>query len=105
LKRTVSFARRIGTVRFEAARGQEVDIPLFPGIFKHAAPDELAGLLSSAAAVRKYTCEALRTAAWPILREFPREWLKTCIPLARLRPGRLRALEFLLESPRRPTAE
>ena len=105
MKRTVCFVSRIGSVRFEAAPGQTVEIPLFPGILKHPAPGELAGLLRCPAAVRKYTCEALRSAAWPILREFPREWLKVCIPLARLRPGRRQAIEFLLEertsSPRR----
>ena len=96
MKRTLTFARSFGVVRFEAFPGQVLDIPLFSGIFKHAPPRELAGLLSSAAAIRKYTCEAMRTAAWPILREFPREWLRACIPLADLRPGRRRALEFLL---------
>lgn len=92
----MTFAHSVGFVRFEAAPGQVYEIPLFPGIFKHAAPSELAELLTSAAAVRKYTREALRTAAWPLLREFPRDWLKACLPHAHLKPGRLRALEFLL---------
>jgi len=96
VKRTVAFARSLGTVRFESMPGQVFEIPLFPGIFKHAAPGELAELLSNTAAVRKYTFEALRTAAWPLLREFPREWLIALLPHAQLRPGRLRALEFLL---------
>jgi hypothetical protein len=96
MKRTVTFARSVGTVRFQALPGQIFEIPLFPGIFKHAVPGELAKLLSNAAIVRKYTCEALRTAAWPLLREFPRDWLRACLPLANLRPGRRRALEFLL---------
>jgi len=91
------FARSFGTVGFEAAPGQVFQIPLFPGIFKHAAPGELAGLLTDAPTVRKYTCEALRIAAWPILREFPRDWLRACMPLVELPPGRLRALEFLLD--------
>jgi hypothetical protein len=96
MKRTVTFARSLGTVRFEAAPGQVFEIPLFPGIFKHAAPGELAELLSNAAAARKYTCEALRTASWPLLKKFPKDWLRTCLPHVRLRPGRRRALEFLL---------
>ncbi len=73
-----------------------IEIPLFPGIFKHVAPRELAELLSDAAAVRKYTCEALMTAAWPLLKEFPRDWLRVCLPHIHLRPGRRRVLEFLL---------
>jgi hypothetical protein len=96
VKRTVTFAGSVGTVRLEAEGGQIHRIPLFPGIFKHASPGELAELLSKTAVARKYTCEALRTAAWPILREFPRDWLRDCLPLAHLRPGRRRALEFLL---------
>jgi len=96
VKHTVNFAGRTGTLRFEAAPGQVFDIPLFPGILKHASPGELAELLRSPAAVRKYTCAALRSAAWPIVREFPREWLEDCIPQAGLRPGRRQALEFLL---------
>ncbi len=96
MKRTMIFARSIGTVHFEAAAGQVYELPLFPGIFKHAAPSELAELLSNPAAVKKYTLEALRTAAWPLLREFPHDWLRACLPIAHLRPGRRRALEFLL---------
>jgi hypothetical protein len=96
MKRTIAFARSLGTVRFEPTPGQVLEIPLFPGIFKHAAPGELAQLLSNAVAVRKYTREALRTAAWPLLKEFPREWLRSCLPYVHLRPGRRRALEFLL---------
>jgi hypothetical protein len=96
MKRTMTFARSLGTIRFEAAPGQVFEIPLFPGIFKHAAPGELAELLSDAATVRKYTREALRTAAWPILKEFPRDWLRTCLQHVDMRPGRRRALEFLL---------
>jgi len=96
MKRTMAFARSLGAVRFEAAPGMVFQIPLFPGIFKHSAPGELAALLSDAAAVRKYTLEALRTASWPLLKEFPRDWLKMCLPHARLLPGRRRALEFLL---------
>jgi hypothetical protein len=46
--------------------------------------------------VKKYTLEALGTAAWPLLREFPHDWLRAYLPLAHLRPGRRRALEFLL---------
>jgi hypothetical protein len=96
VKRTLTYASKIGTIPFEVARGQVVQLPLFPGILQHVSPSELAGALSSPAAVRKYTCEALRTAAWPILREFPRDWLRSCIPLAGIRPGRREALEFLL---------
>ncbi|MBN1837665.1 MAG: hypothetical protein JW820_17545, partial [Spirochaetales bacterium] len=73
MKRTLTYARKFGSVSFEAAPGRVIQVPLFPGILKHLAPSELSAALSSPAVVRKYTCEALRTAAWPILREFPRE--------------------------------
>ena len=96
MKRTLSYARKIGAVSVEAESGQVLQIPIFPGILKHLAPGDLPSALSNPAVIRKYTCEALRTAAWPVLREFPREWLKTCVPLAGLRPGRRQALEWLL---------
>ena len=36
----------------------------------------------------------LRRAPWPILREFPREWLKECLDAADLPPQRRAAVLF-----------
>ena len=96
MKRTYSFVRSIGTVGARTKMGQIIQIPVFPGILKHPTVDALPGLLAGPAVVRKYTIEALRIAAWPLLRQFPREWLLELAPQADIRPGRLRALEYLL---------
>jgi len=96
MKRTFRFARSIGTVRCEFASGQKVDMPVIPGILKHPTPDMLPSLLRDPEVARKYTIEALRFAAWPILAQFPREWLRECLDRAGLRPSREKALAFLL---------
>ncbi len=76
--------------------GQTVRIPVYPGILKHLMPAELRRLLKDADVARKYTVEALRIAPWPVLREFPGDWLRLCLPDARLSPRRAHALAFLL---------
>jgi hypothetical protein len=78
-----------------------VELPVFAGILKHPRMDELPRLLMNADVAEKYTREALRVAPWPILREFPADWLRARLDSSKLRPERQRALAFLLgvESP------
>jgi hypothetical protein len=98
MKRTYRFAVRTGTVTCALPGARRVVLPVIPGILKHPAPDELSSLLTRPAVVRKYTLAALRYASWPVLRQFPREWLRECVETAPLRPSRKRALRFLLSS-------
>jgi hypothetical protein len=44
----------------------------------------------------KYTREALRIVAWPVLRHFPRGWLLECLPKAGLTESRARAVRLML---------
>ena len=90
------FVKPSGTVVVRMPDGGEIEIPVVQGILKHASPEALAELLKDPRVARKYTLEALRVAPWPVLRLFPREWLKACLPQARLPEGRLKALEFML---------
>ena len=71
-------------------------VPVVPGILKHPTVGQLNRLLKDSDVVRKYTREALRRAPWPVLRQFPREWLEACLPEAGLRPGRASALKYML---------
>ena len=96
MKRTYTFVKKVGTLRYELSTGQEIDIPLFPGILKHLSVGDLAKSLNTPAALLKYTREALKSAPWPVLKEFPRSWLISCMDRAEIREGRRRALEFLL---------
>jgi hypothetical protein len=96
MKKNYTFVKKIGTIRFTTPEGEAIDIPLFPGILKHPSVSELAVVLRSPTAVRKYTYEALMKAPWPVLKEFPAVWLRICMEHAPLRPGRRRAIEFLL---------
>jgi len=96
MKRTYSFVNKVGTLKYELSTGQEIDIPLFPGILKHLSVRDLPKVLNSQAALLKYTREALKSAPWPVLREFPRSWLITCMEKVEIREGRKRALMFLL---------
>ena len=96
MKRTYSFVKKVGTLRYELSTGQEIDIPLFPGILKHLSVRDLPKVTNSRAALLKYTREALKSAPWPVLKEFPRNWLISCLDKAEIREGRRRALEFLL---------
>lgn len=96
MKRSLTFARPRGRVDCRLGAGRTVSLPIFRGILKHLADDQIAPLLEDPEVARKYTREALRKAAWPLLREFPREWLVECLPGVRLRAGRLDALRFML---------
>ena len=96
MKRTYTFVKKVGTLRYELSTGQEIDIPLFPGILKHLSVGDLTKSLNTPAALLKYTREALKSAPWPVLKEFPRSWLISCMARAEIREGRRRALEFLL---------
>jgi len=96
MKRTYRFAESLGSVRCEVSSGRTIEVPVFPGILKHPAAADLPRLLQNADVVRKYTRTALRKAAWQILRRFPREWLKECLADVEVRPGRRKALEYLL---------
>ncbi len=96
MKRSYRFVESVGTVRCALDPGHEVTLPVFPGILKHPTVDELRELLAKPAVARKYTIQALRKAPWPVLREFPRDWLEACLAEADLRAGRVHALRFLL---------
>lgn len=96
MKRTYRFVKKIGTATFRVAEGEEIEIPLFPGILKHLSVQELPKVAGSQAALLKYTREALKSAPWPVLREFPRSWLLACMEEVEIREGRRCALEFLL---------
>ena len=96
MHRRYAFVRKVGTATFHGLGGEEIEIPLFPGILKHLTVQELPKVAASPAALRKYTREALKSAPWPVLREFPRSWLLTCLQEVEIREGRRRALEFLL---------
>jgi len=76
--------------------GRQVLLPVIPGILKHSTPEGLPALLRDPDVAHKYTLEALRMAAWPILRQFPRDWLRECLGAACLKHSREAALTFLL---------
>jgi hypothetical protein len=95
MKRTVVFAKSAGCVTCATSSGL-VTLPIVPGILKHPTPEALPRLLVNPDVARKYTLEALRKASWPILRLFPRAWLRQCLPEAHLHPRRAAAIEFLL---------
>lgn len=96
LKRSLRFVQRAPTVDVKLADGTLLGIPVVTGILKHPAQDRLPTLLRKPEVLRKYTCEALRVAAWPVLRLFPRDWLLDNLPHASVRPGRAEAIRFLL---------
>ncbi len=96
MKRTYRFAKPFGSVDCLLPNDKYVRLPLFMGILKHPSAADLPLLLGDARSAKKYTTEALRVAAWQILREFPRDWLRECLPAASLSESRRRALEFLL---------
>ena len=100
MKRSHTFVGSQGTVVSSLANGQTVELPLVVGILKHPTQDQLAQLLAKPAVVRKYTLEALRVAPWSVLKLFPTCLLEDCLPDARLRPGRRKALEFMLHGSR-----
>jgi len=96
MRRAYQFAKPDGTVTCVLATGRSVTVPVFPGLLKHLTTEALREMLAKPPVVRKYTVEALRHAAWPLLREFPADWLKECLDAADLRPSRRKAVLFLL---------
>lgn len=100
MRRTTRFVQSQGTVTCNLEGGGEVQLPVVPGLLKHPTVDQLRALLVRPKVAEKYTVAALRRAPWLVLRQFPRPWLLQCIPRAGLAQARLRAIEFLLGSPR-----
>ena len=96
MKRSLRYVEHASTVDVMLHDGTRLQIPLIIGILKHPTQDRLPTLLQRPEVLRKYTCEALRIAAWPVLRLFPRDWLLDNLPKAQVRPGREAAIRFLL---------
>jgi len=97
MKRTTYFAKPEGFVTCPAGRHGAVRLPVVQGILKHPDGRELSVmLLESHAVAEKYTREALKCAAWPILRTFPRSWLLKLLKTTKVRPSRRKALRYLL---------
>ena len=96
MKATYRFVEHHEVVTCQLASGKCVQIPVMPGILKHPRPGQLRTLLVKPGVAEKYTIEALRKAAWPILRQFPRAWLRQCLNRAELKPARREAIAFLL---------
>jgi len=96
VKRTSRFLGSDGHVVCKLESGEEILLPVFPGILKHPTASELPGLLVHPNVARKYTREALRRGAWPIPKQFPHPWLLRCLDDACLLERRRRAIEFLL---------
>jgi hypothetical protein len=96
MKRAVQFARPEGFVLFPCGPGRSVRLPLFTGLLKHPAPGQLKRLLKRPEVSTKYTQAALQKAPWPILKWFPRSWLRRVLPTTEMDASRRRAIEFLL---------
>jgi len=96
MKMACRFVRSEATTTCVLPSGRRIAVPVIPGVLKHPEPETLAVMLSRPAVVRKYTVQALQKASWPILAQFPRDWLLECLDHARLNPSRRRALTFLL---------
>jgi hypothetical protein len=96
MKVTYPFVVHHEVVTCRLASGKCIQLPVIPGILKHPHPDQLRTLLAKPGVAEKYTKEALRKAAWPILRQFPREWLRQCLDQVALKPSRHEAIAFLL---------
>jgi hypothetical protein len=97
MRRTYRFAVSAGWVTCDLPDGRRVTLPVVPGILKHPMPEQLPSLLVEPNTARKYTVEALKHASWPVLRLFPKDWLRDRLPDARLPDRRREALLFLLE--------
>ena len=96
MMRKYKFAECEGYVKCIMPDGKNIEIPVFQGILKHPTSKMLFTILKDYNVMKKYTCEAIRKASWPILAEFPREWLKKCMKDFPLSKGRKKALDFLL---------
>jgi len=96
MKVDYQFVEHHEAVTCQLPSGESVQLPVIPGILKHPRPDQLRAMLAKPGVAEKYTMEALRKAAWPILRQFPRAWLRQCLDRAVLKPSRRKAIGFLL---------
>jgi hypothetical protein len=96
VRRTYRFVEATQMVTCRFPSGRHVTVPAIPGIMKHPPPERLPELLRRPEVVEKYTSLALAKAAWPILRQFPRVWLRTRLDVVPMRRSRRRALVFLL---------
>jgi len=96
MRSTYRFAKHREVARCQLTSGERIEVPVIPGILKHPHPDQLGELLTNPRVAEKYTKEALRKAAWPILSQFPRAWLRRCMDGASLPPTRRKAIAFLL---------
>lgn len=96
MKMSYSFTTSLGQAECCLPDGQKLVLPVIAGILKHPSAEMLPVLLSRPESARKYSVTALQKAAWPVLRQFPRDWLLHCLPFAHLRPSRERALRYLL---------
>ena len=97
MKRTFCFAKHEGFVMSPVGPRERIRLPVVQGILKHPDVAELRSLLRKGPHVaEKYTREALRHAAWPILKEFPKSWLLKVLEVTDMRPSRRKALKYLL---------
>lgn len=96
MKKSYHFVKVAGFAECRLSSDNIIRLPVVQGIFKHATVEMLHDLLQRPAAAKKYTIESLRTAPWPILREFPYSWLKMHIEEADLRPMRKKAILFMI---------
>ena len=95
MNRSLRFIQRAPTVDVKLPDDTLLSIPVVTGILKHPTQHRLPTLLQKPEVLRKYTCEALRVAVWPVLRLFRRDWLLDNLPHAKVRPGRAAAIRFL----------
>ena len=100
MKRTYTFARSTGLATCVLPTGEEIALPVVQGILKHLEPGAFGELLRNSDVARKYTREAPKVAPWSVLREFPRPWLVSMMKETSIRPGRTRALNFMLNASR-----
>lgn len=98
MKRTYQWASSIATITLRHPSGRSVELPVIPGILKHPSFEDLPRLLQNPRTAHKYTILALQKSAWPILRQFPADWLRERIDEANLPPPRKQALLYLLGS-------
>ena len=97
MKRTTYFAKPEGFVTCRTGRHGSIRLPVVQGILKHPDGKELRSLLTESPHVaEKYTREALKCAAWPILKTFPRTWLLKLLKTTEVRSSRKKALKYLL---------
>lgn len=97
MKQTSYFVKPEGFVICTVGRRERVRLPVVQGILKHPDVAELRRLLRQGHHIaEKYTREALKCAAWPVLREFPGSWLLKVLEVTDMSPSRRKALRYLL---------